>query len=86
MSIDVCVEGDGLPFCAPAAEPPIVNADEYVTWPAVRWAARGRDLAEMVEVIAARLDDSADVDSGSYAQDLRRILAGDYDPRVVVKP
>jgi hypothetical protein len=35
----------------------------------------------MVEVIAARLDDSADADAGSYAQDLRRILAGDYDPR-----
>lgn len=80
LSIEVHVEGAGLPACAPGTEPPIVNTEEYVTWPAVR-CARGRDLAEMVEVIAARLDDSADVDSGSHARDLRRILAGDYDPR-----
>lgn len=84
LAIDVHIEGDGLPECVPASEPPIVNTDEYVTWPAVRWATRGKDLAEMVEVIAAQLDASADVDAGSYAQDLRRIVAGDYDPRAQV--
>jgi hypothetical protein len=85
LSIDVHVEGDGLPVCAPGMEPPVVNVDEYVTWPAALWAFRGRELAEMVEVIAARLDGSADVDSGSYASDLRRILSGDYDPRPEAK-
>jgi hypothetical protein len=55
--------------------------NEYATWPAYRWALRGRELAEMVEVIAARLDESADGDAGAYAADLRRVLAGEYDPR-----
>jgi hypothetical protein len=85
LAIDVHIEGDGLPVCPPSAEPPVVNVDDYVNWPAMRWVAHGKDLAEMVEVIAARLDDSADGDAGSYARDLRRVLAGEYDPRREVR-
>ncbi len=79
LSIDVCVEGEGLPECAPGSEPYVINAEPY-TARFSRWAFRGRDLEEMVEVIAARLEANVG-DASAYGTDLRRVLAGDYDPR-----
>lgn len=80
LAIDVCVEGDGLPECPSGTEPYRVNAEPY-TVRFSRWAMRGADLEQMVEVIAEELDRSADVDAGAHAADLRRVLAGTYDPR-----
>lgn len=81
LCIDVCVEGEGLPECAPAAEPRIVNAGPYVTHFG-RWAYRGSDLAEMVEALAELYATKGGFDiEVEVADDLRSIMAGKYDPR-----
>jgi len=81
LAIDVHVEGDGLPVCAPGSEPPIINAEDYVTAEAVRWAARGRDLAEMAKVLAARWGKSGDASMSAASAQLLEVIDGLHDPR-----
>ena len=79
LSIDVCVEGEGLPECPPGAEPYVVNADPYLnlTWPAARWATRGCELAEMLTELAKKFPDDSQT-----AVSIRKVLDGSLDPRV----
>jgi hypothetical protein len=76
MSIDVCVEGDGLPECPPGTEPYVVNAESY-TARFSRWATRGRDLEEMLLELVKGLPADSEA-----AVAIRRILDGTLDPRV----
>lgn len=78
LSIDVCVEGDGLPVCPPGTDPRVVNAEPYAVRFS-RWATRGADLEAMVRVLAEEL---LPVESGSLPDLLLRVLDGSYDPRV----
>ena len=85
LSIDVCLEGDGLPECAPGHEAPVVNAEPYITVLSRRWAIHGAELAERIEAWAVALERPevrADVCVGGLvAGRLRDLLAGDFDPR-----
>lgn len=76
LCIDVCIEGEGLPECPPVSEPYVVNAEPY-TARFSRWATRGRDLEEMLDVV---LRDREDDNPAAAA--IRTILDGSYDPRV----
>lgn len=80
LSIDVCVEGEGLPECAPGTQPETINAEPY-TARFSRWAFRGRDLEEMVRLLAEELSGNVG-DASAYGADLLRILDGTYDPRL----
>lgn len=82
LCIDFHLEGDGLPETHPLAEPPIVNTEDYVTVEGARWAARGGELAEMVQAIVDRCDTLSDSTPSMVVEALRATLAGTYDPRV----
>jgi hypothetical protein len=74
LSINVLIEGDGLPECAPGCEPCAVNGEPY--WSrASRWALRGRDLEDRVRALL----DHPDAAGNPLADHLRVVLDGD-DP------
>lgn len=51
LSIDVCVEGEGLPEVLPGCEAPRVDAAPYVSRMGP-WMLRGSDLEEAVRALA----------------------------------
>jgi len=81
LSIDVHVEGEGLPACAPGSIPEVINTKEYVTVEAIRWATRGRDLAEMAKVLATAWGKSGDAGLTAASAQLLEVIDGLHDPR-----
>lgn len=53
LSIDVYIEGDGLPEVPPGCTAPLVDGDSYTTRFGP-WTMRGTDLAEKVRALAGR--------------------------------
>lgn len=83
LSIDICLEGDGLPECAPGTDPYRVDAQPY-TQRFSRWAMRGTELEEKINAFIAEVDSPDERDFGYravwIAERLRAILDGADKP------
>lgn len=77
LSIDVCIEGDGLPEVIPGTEAPRVGAEPYVSRFGP-WTLQGAELAEKVRALA---DHWAGGRHDDAAQALLRLLDEGWDPR-----
>lgn len=80
LSIDVCVEGAGLPEVPPGTEPLYVDGAPYLARVS-GWTNRGTDLEEMVRALAKRWDDDGSPELDSASASLLKVLDEGWDPR-----